>query len=319
MKCYFWPRASRRCQEHRKVDDPGAPECDRETRMRGLTSLLFIGVCLLSAGLYSQLKGACRLAPYILVPSDTSRDPLAALNTLAVTVHSLPHAGHVVHDVNGTIIRAHYAAASFHVFGPRDETHCARPEPTHITAERHHCRWAVNGGGFDETHEEPCDKGFFVSDGSIVGVGEGFPEFGITDAGEWIVGTFSAAQARSLGIRNSVNGVSWLVRDGVSVVEHAGPIRAHTTIGVDGEGTLMLLEVDGREASGYGRTSEGMASLLLEYGAVHAIDLDGGDSSTVVVDNQVVNHPTGAGHWEPVLERRVESIVCLVSSDAHLT
>ena len=88
-------------------------------------------------------------------------------------------------------------------------------------------------------------------------------------------------------------------------------MTAHTTIGVSADGTLLLLEVDGCRESGFGRDDVGMAELLIQHGALHAIDLDGDGSSTVVQQAQVVNHPTGLEHWEPAFERPVESIVCI--------
>ena len=54
-----------------------------------------------------------------------------------------------------------------------------------------------------------------------------------------------------------------------------------------------------------------MAELLLEAGALHAIDLDGGGSSTVVEHGAVINHPTGAARWEPAFEQSVESVLCI--------
>ena len=54
-----------------------------------------------------------------------------------------------------------------------------------------------------------------------------------------------------------------------------------------------------------------MADLLIAQGAVHAVNLDGGGSSSVVYDGQVVNHPTDWDLWAAKKERAVTTIVCV--------
>ena len=60
------------------------------------------------------------------------------------------------------------------------------------------------------------------------------------------------------------------------------------------EQKLIVIVVDGRRA-GYstGLSLYRLASLLIELGATEAINLDGGSSSTFVVDGKVVNRPSG--------------------------
>ena len=60
------------------------------------------------------------------------------------------------------------------------------------------------------------------------------------------------------------------------------------------EQKLILIVADGRRA-GYstGLSLYRLASLLVELGATEAINLDGGSSSTFVVDGKVVNRPSG--------------------------
>ena len=62
------------------------------------------------------------------------------------------------------------------------------------------------------------------------------------------------------------------------------------------EQKLILVVADGRRA-GYstGLSLYRLASLLTELGATEAINLDGGSSSTFVVEDQVVNRPSGQG------------------------
>lgn len=59
---------------------------------------------------------------------------------------------------------------------------------------------------------------------------------------------------------------------------------------------LILIVADGRR-TGYstGLSLYRLASLLIELGATEAINLDGGSSSTFVVDGKVLNRPSGQG------------------------
>jgi hypothetical protein len=74
-----------------------------------------------------------------------------------------------------------------------------------------------------------------------------------------------------------------------------------TAIGVLADGRALLLVVDGRQpALSVGMTLDELARLLLELGVVDAINLDGGGSTTMVVDRAVVNHPSDPTGERPV-------------------
>ena len=60
------------------------------------------------------------------------------------------------------------------------------------------------------------------------------------------------------------------------------------------EDTLYLVVADGRQPKySTGLTLYELSNILIELGATEAINLDGGSSSTFVVNNQVVNKPSG--------------------------
>ncbi|MFH1347998.1 MAG: phosphodiester glycosidase family protein [Candidatus Margulisiibacteriota bacterium] len=76
---------------------------------------------------------------------------------------------------------------------------------------------------------------------------------------------------------------------------------ARTAVGITKQGELLLVTVDGpprgsrksKEPSkdSIGVTLEELSSLMLSLGAYEAMNLDGGSSSTMVIDQQVVNKP----------------------------
>jgi hypothetical protein len=77
-----------------------------------------------------------------------------------------------------------------------------------------------------------------------------------------------------------------------------------TAIGYTKKGELIVMVVDGRQIGSRGVTWEELATLMLELKAVEAINLDGGGSSTLVVNNILINRPTGG-----TTEREVMSAI----------
>lgn len=76
---------------------------------------------------------------------------------------------------------------------------------------------------------------------------------------------------------------------------------ARTAIGITKTGKVLIVTVDGlkKERNPYdqrknsiGVSLEELSTLMLKLGAVEAMNLDGGSSSTMVLKNQVVNKPT---------------------------
>ncbi len=66
-----------------------------------------------------------------------------------------------------------------------------------------------------------------------------------------------------------------------------------TAVGVTKGGTLLLVTVDGRQKSlSRGASLAELADILLRFGAVNAVNLDGGGSSACVVKGAVVNSPS---------------------------
>jgi hypothetical protein len=67
-----------------------------------------------------------------------------------------------------------------------------------------------------------------------------------------------------------------------------------TAVGVRADGTLLFVTVDGRRPEeSVGMSLPELTELMLELGAVSAINLDGGGSTTMVIDGKVVNRPSG--------------------------
>ncbi|MBM3236786.1 phosphodiester glycosidase family protein [Candidatus Poribacteria bacterium] len=95
-----------------------------------------------------------------------------------------------------------------------------------------------------------------------------------------------------------IGGNSRLVKDGKIFEEsYRGPKSTHddprTALGYNDK-KLLLMVVDGRQG-GYsiGMSYRDVASAMIELGATEAINLDGGSSSTFILNGNLINRPSG--------------------------
>ncbi|MBQ9697366.1 MAG: phosphodiester glycosidase family protein [Acidaminococcaceae bacterium] len=68
-----------------------------------------------------------------------------------------------------------------------------------------------------------------------------------------------------------------------------------TGIGVTADGTVLLMVVDGRSQYSAGMTLKEFAQYLKRFGAVSAVNFDGGGSSEMVLDGRIMNRPSDGG------------------------
>jgi exopolysaccharide biosynthesis protein len=73
-----------------------------------------------------------------------------------------------------------------------------------------------------------------------------------------------------------------------------------TIAGVDAQGRTVLITVDGRSAGDLGLSVPEAADVARSLGLVDAINLDGGGSTTMVVNGSVISHPSDATGERPV-------------------
>lgn len=118
-------------------------------------------------------------------------------------------------------------------------------------------------------------------------------------------------------IREAVGGLPRIIRDGKTSIEEGGGGFAtvrhpRTGVGFSKDGQkLYLFTVDGRqEGHSVGMTLYEMADFLLSIGAYQAINLDGGGSTTMIVNNTVANRPSDST-WE----RPVSNALLVISKD----
>ena len=114
------------------------------------------------------------------------------------------------------------------------------------------------------------------------------------------------------GILDTIGGNPTLLEKGVRTVEPCSGSyfcyrNPRTGIGVTGDGTLLLVAVDGRRRDSVGLTPVGFARLFRYLGARSALNLDGGGSTTMVVKDRIVNQPSDSAG-----ERSVGSAILIL-------
>ncbi len=84
-----------------------------------------------------------------------------------------------------------------------------------------------------------------------------------------------------------------------------------TAIGMIDELHYIFLVSDGRTSQSEGLSLLELAEVMQEYGCTVALHLDGGGSSTMVFNGQVINNPTDGHSFE---ERNISDIVYIGGS-----
>lgn len=190
-----------------------------------------------------------------------------------------------------------------------DKQNPLRARTTSAFAQEFDAQVAINGDGFTpwrsnsifDFYPHPGDpispNGFAASRAKEYGDSKG-PTLFINSQRD---ATFGTPYRK---IYNAISGQSWLVQDKVPVPDLNDTRTApRTAIGLDGPGTrLIMIVVDGRQPFySDGVTILEMAELMIYYGGDNAINLDGGGSSTLVIQDpktgsyKVMNSPIDNG------------------------
>lgn len=126
---------------------------------------------------------------------------------------------------------------------------------------------------------------------------------GFTRDNKFFMGNITLNEAiNTYGIRDCVytahNTGPFLVMNGEALINevpdsatYGGGKNPRTAIGQRADGSILLLVVDGRQADSLGATFKDLAYIMLEYGAVNACAMDGGTSSQMVYNGEILNHP----------------------------
>ena len=103
-------------------------------------------------------------------------------------------------------------------------------------------------------------------------------------------------------VKHIISGGPYLVKDGEIFVDMTaqklgciGGRNPRTAIGYTKDNHIIMITADGREGSSIGLTLNELAYLMQSLGCVNAMNLDGGGSTVMYVDGNIVNKPPVKG------------------------
>ena len=168
-------------------------------------------------------------------------------------------------------------------------------------AKKENAKVAINAGGFTNTNMKP--KGTVIRNGKIYSIGSrnthGGGFIGFTKNNVLMLTTSSAEKAIKNGMRDAVQFGPFLIVNGkaANIKSTNNSDANRTAIAQRKDGIVLLLVIDGRGANGSkGISYKEMIALFQRYGAYNASNLDGGGSSTLVINNKIINNPRGYGY-----------------------
>lgn len=193
-------------------------------------------------------------------------------------------------------------------------------ELTSQIAKRNGAIAAINGGGFVDSSSEGSlwtgtggkPVGIIMSDGKTVYSDMEHENtkvdiMALTKDGVLLVGPHSLSEMKELGVTEAISFGPSLVVNGRGTIKSGDGgwgIAPRTAIGQRKDGAVLMLVIDGRQTKSAGATLKDVQNIMLQYGAVNATNLDGGSSSTMYHEGEIINNPS-----DPLGERSIPSAI----------
>lgn len=155
----------------------------------------------------------------------------------------------------------------------------------------------INAGGFDDPGgkgDGSIPYGVVIKDGELIsGKMTDFNSIiGFNDKNRLVVGNMTAEQALSYNIKNAVTfGPILIVNyEPVAITGTGGGLNPRTVIGQREDGAVLLLAIDGRQTTSLGASYSDCIEIMMKYGAMNAANLDGGSSTVMVYNGEIINN-----------------------------
>lgn len=108
-------------------------------------------------------------------------------------------------------------------------------------------------------------------------------------------------ETEKLKLRCGVSFGPALIINGEPLIEESGTsLQPRSAIAQCADGSVLFLVLDGRQASSAGATLKNVQDLLLKHGAVTAANLDGGSSTSLIHNGQLLNSPSYKGQLKEI-------------------
>ncbi|MBU3142716.1 phosphodiester glycosidase family protein [Clostridium sp. CF012] len=182
---------------------------------------------------------------------------------------------------------------------------------------------AINAGGFKDensgskyTGTGANPTGIIMANGKIVAnditdVNKKAEVVAMTKSGKLLVGPHSLSDMKTAGVTDAVSfGPALIVSGQKAITKGDGGwgIAPRTCVAQRKDGAIIFLVIDGRQLGSLGASLREAQDVLYDYGAVNAFNLDGGSSSTLFYDGEVINSPS-----DSLGERTISSIMYIES------
>lgn len=155
----------------------------------------------------------------------------------------------------------------------------------------------INAGGFYDPNgsgKGGIPDGLVINDGELIwgNATTAYNVIGFDGDGILHVGSMTGNTALSLGIKYAccfgptlvVNGKACNARGSLG-----GGMNPRTAIGQTADGSVLFVVINGRSLGSLGATYDDLTDLLIEYGAVNGSNLDGGSSSLLLYNGELLN------------------------------
>ena len=162
----------------------------------------------------------------------------------------------------------------------------------------------INAGGYidDSTKEFMVPSGLIMEDGNIIS-GNTDLKYAVTGFNKQnkliVSNSMDYNTLISEGVKDAVSFGPVIIQNGVptisSISDGGMGIQPRTAIAQRKDGAILFLVIDGRTLNSLGATLKNVQDVLLEHGAYNAFNLDGGSTTTMVYNNEVINYPSDFG------------------------
>ncbi|MBE1443486.1 phosphodiester glycosidase family protein [Paenibacillus sp. OAS669] len=157
----------------------------------------------------------------------------------------------------------------------------------------------VNAGGFNDP--EGLGNGFAAL-GAIISGGEviytdqdgSVPQHivGFTKDGTLIIGKYNIFELQEMGISEAASFYPRVIANGKPLPINDGSRAPRTAVGQKADGTVIFIVIDGRQTHSVGATLKEVQDLFMEDDVINAGFLDGGASSELVYNGELVTKPS---------------------------
>lgn len=165
----------------------------------------------------------------------------------------------------------------------------------------------INAGGFEDAGGRgngSTPDSLVVFDGKTYYANKGVRDcfVGFDENHILHVGRMNAQQIQDAGISSGCCFGPALIIDGnpVDASTLASGLNPRTAIGQRSDGAVLMLVIEGRQATSVGARYQDLVDIMLAYGAMNACNLDGGSSSLMYYNDSYVNNSASVIGIRPV-------------------